>query len=97
MIIDSSICVATMTGLALRRAFSTICFWRNGTSSSGHSTPRSPRATMNASNASMISSRLSMACGFSILAMIGTLTPTSRMILRTSSASAASRTNDSAT
>ena len=42
VIIDSSIWVATMTGLALRRAFSMICFCRNGTSSSGHSTPRSP-------------------------------------------------------
>ncbi len=61
LIIDSSIWVATMTGFALRRAFSMICFWRNGTSSSGHSTPRSPRATMKPSNASMISSRLSMA------------------------------------
>ena len=48
MIIDSSIWVATMTGLALRRAFSMTRFCRNGTSSSGHSTPRSPRATMNA-------------------------------------------------
>ena len=48
VIIDSSIWVATMTGLALRRAFSITRFCRNGTSSSGHSTPRSPRATMNA-------------------------------------------------
>ena len=48
VIIDSSIWVATMTGLALRRAVSMTCFCRNGTSSSGHSTPRSPRATMNA-------------------------------------------------
>ncbi len=71
VIIDSSIWVATMTGLALRRALSMICFCRNGTSSSGHSTPRSPRATMNASNALTTSSRLSIACGFSILAMTG--------------------------
>ena len=34
-IIDSSICVATMTGLAQRRAALTICFWTSGTSSSG--------------------------------------------------------------
>ena len=51
-IIDSSIWVATMTGLALRRAFSTISFWTIGTSSSGSSTPRSPRATITPSKAS---------------------------------------------
>ena len=46
--------------------------------------------------ASTTSSRLSIACGFSILAMTGSRTPSSRMIRRTSSASAAERTNDSA-
>ena len=86
-----------MTGLALSRACSMIRFCRKGTSSRGHSTPRSPRATMKPSKAAMISSRLSIACGFSILAMTGTSTPSSRMIARTSSASAASRTNESAT
>ena len=35
-IIDSSIWVATMTGLALSRALSMIFFWRNGTSSRRH-------------------------------------------------------------
>ena len=60
-----------MTGLALRRAISTARFCTSGTSSSGSSTPRSPRATMTPSKASMISSRLSTACGFSILAMTG--------------------------
>ena len=95
-IIDSSIWVATMTGLALSRALSMIFFWRNGTSSIGHSTPRSPRATMKPSNAAMISSRFSIACGFSILAMTGSITPSSRMIRRTSSASAALRTKLSA-
>ena len=40
-IIDSSIWVATMTGLALRRALSMIFFCRNGTSSAG--TPRRGR------------------------------------------------------
>ena len=95
-IIDSSICVATMTGLACRRATSMTCFCRNGTSSSGHSTPRSPRATMKPSKASTISSMLSIACGFSILAMTGRKIPSSRMMSRTSSTSAAERTNDSA-
>ena len=88
-IIDSSICVATMTGFATRRASSTARFCTIGTASSGSSTPRSPRATMMASNASMISSRLSTACGFSILAMTGTLRPSSAMISWTRSMSAA--------
>ena len=55
----SSIWVATITGFAQRRAAVTICFCTSGTSSSGSSTPRSPRATMIASKASMISSRWS--------------------------------------
>ena len=71
-IIDSSTWVATMTGLASWRASSTARFWTIGTSSSGISTPRSPRATMMPSKASTISSRFSTACGFSILAMTGT-------------------------
>ncbi len=71
-IIDSSIWVATMTGFALSRALSMIFFWRNGTSSAGISTPRSPRATMKPSNAAITSSRFSIAWGFSILAMTGT-------------------------
>ena len=96
-IIDSSIWVATMTGLALRRAFSTMSFWTIGTSSSGSSTPRSPRATMTLSNASMTSSRFSTAWGFSILAMSGRRMSSSRMTSRASSASLADRTNDSAT
>ena len=96
LIIDSSIWVATITGLALRRTFSMTRFCRNGTSSSGHSTPRSPRATMKASNALTTESRLSIACGFSILAMTGTRIPSSRMMSRTSSASSAERTNESA-
>ena len=62
-----------MTGFAMRRASSTARFCTIGTASSGSSTPRSPRATMMPSKASMISSRLSTACGFSILAMTGTL------------------------
>ena len=68
-IIDSSICVATTTGLPARRAARVICFCTPGTFSSGISTPRSPRATMIASERSMISSSRVTACGFSILAM----------------------------
>ncbi len=81
-----------MTGFALSRALSMIVFWRNGTSSAGHSTPRSPRATMKPSKAAITSSRFSIACGFSILAMTGRTTFSSRMMRRTSSTSAALRT-----
>src|SRR6476469_5024650 len=65
----SSICVATTTGLPTRRAVRVICFWMPGTFSNGISTPRSPRATINASERSTISSSRSTACGFSILAI----------------------------
>ena len=51
---------------------------------------------MKPSNAAITSSRFSIACGFSILAMTGSMTPSSRMIRRTSSASLASRTKLSA-
>ena len=54
-IIDSSIWVAITTGLPARRASRVICFCRPGTRSSGSSTPRSPRATISASEASMMS------------------------------------------
>ena len=68
------------------------CFWTIGTSSIGSSIPRSPRATITVSAARMISSALSTACGFSILATSG-----SRVWRRTYSTSSAVRTNDSAT
>ena len=66
VIIDSSIWVATTTGLPARRAARVICFWMPGTASSGISTPRSPRATISASESSMISASRATACGFSI-------------------------------
>jgi hypothetical protein len=50
-------------------------FCTSGTSSSGSSTPRSPRATMMASNASDDVVEAATACGFSILAMTGTRRP----------------------
>src|SRR6476659_6522427 len=42
--IDSSICVATTTGLPYWRAVATILFCSGGTCSGGSSTPRSPRS-----------------------------------------------------
>ena len=68
VIMDSSICVATTTGLPSLRAMRVMRFCSPGTFSSGISTPRSPRATISASAISMISSNRAMAWGFSILA-----------------------------
>ena len=56
-VIDSSTCVATMTGLPARRERRVISFWALGTRSSGISSPRSPRATITESHACRISSR----------------------------------------
>ena len=50
-----------------------ICFWISGTSSKGSSTPRSPRATMMASEASRMPHRFLSAVSFSIFAT--SLTP----------------------
>ena len=66
----SSICVATTTGMPRSRAARMMRFWASGTSSGGSSTPRSPRATITASDRARMSSMLSRACGFSILVMI---------------------------
>ncbi len=92
-IIDSSIWVATTTGLPARRAARVICFWMPGTRSSGISTPRSPRATISASLCSTIAARRSTACGFSILAR---MPARPRANLRTSARSSARWTKDSA-
>src|SRR3569623_1833565 len=67
---DSSIWGATTTGLPALRLATTMRFCKPGTTSAGSSTPRSPRATMTASESSMISSRCSIAAGFSSLAMM---------------------------
>ena len=78
VIIESSIWVATMTGLAFSRAIWIARFCTSGTCSSGSSTPRSPRATMTPSKASTIASRLSTASGFSSLAITGSRRARSR-------------------
>ena len=67
--IDSSIWVAVITGFPCRLASRMIFFWIRGTSSNGSSTPRSPRATMMASEASRIPHRFLSAVSFSILAI----------------------------
>ncbi len=69
-IIESSICVATMTGLATSRHLAMSRFCAIGTAAASVSMPRSPRATMMASTASTMASRFSSASRFSILAMM---------------------------
>ncbi len=62
----SSICVATMTGLPLMTQAAMMFFWMMGTSQALISTPRSPRATITASEATTISAILSTPSRFSI-------------------------------
>ena len=94
LIIDSSIWVATMTGLPARRQARVISFCTPGTFSSGISTPRSPRATISASARSRMSSSLVTACGFSILAITDARP---RVIFLASATSSGRCMNDSAT
>ena len=92
-IMDSSICVAVITGLPWRLDSRMICFCISGTSSNGSSTPRSPRATMIASEASRMPQRFLSAVSFSIFAI--SLVPRGTMP-RSCSMSSGRRTNDSA-
>ena len=82
------------TGLPARRAMRVICFCSPGTFSTGISTPRSPRATINASTRSKISPRRLIACGFSILAMTAARP---RVIFLASAISSGRWTKESAT
>ena len=67
-VIDSSMFVAVTTILPAWLTLRMISFWKTGTISNGTSIPMSPRAIMIPSAVSMISSRLSIPCWFSILA-----------------------------
>ena len=67
--IDCSISVATIAGVCLWRQTSSTCFWTAGTASGDSSTPRSPRASISASERSAIASMCSTADGVSILGM----------------------------
>ena len=96
-IIDSSRWVATMTGLPATTQRRTMSRWAPGSISYSTSTPRSPRATMTPSAASMISSRLSRPSWFSILATIRMERPPASLMIRRASCTAwALRTNDTA-
>ena len=88
-IIDSIICVAVITNLFCARAIRIIRFCRPGTAASPTSTPKSPRATIMASDASIIDSRLSMASARSILAMMLAVPPAFLTKVRASSTSSA--------
>ena len=91
----SSICVATIVGLAAARPSSSRRSWAIGTVSGSSSTPRSPRATMIPSEAATISSMFSIASGFSIFE-ISLVREPSGSIARSSARSEPRRTNDSA-
>merc|ERR1719201_1500970 len=105
--IDSSICVATITGLPASTQRRTISFCHVVTCQMSTSTPRSPRATMMPSEDSTISSRLSSASVVSTLEMIlggGVFFGSgqyfswhSAMYARMFSTPAAERTNEAAT
>ena len=92
--IDSSICVAVMTGRPTAMQRRMISFCRCGSSSMGNSDPRSPRATMTAPEASMIESRFSTAARVSILAT--TSGPRGKGSVPIRRTSWAERTNESA-
>ena len=72
-IIESSICVATMTGFARRRAMVMARFWTSGTCSSGLHAEVAAGDPI-PSNASMMTPRFSTACGF-VFASTGRRTP----------------------
>ena len=69
VIMLSSRCVATITGRPISWHFLTMRRWMIGSSSYGHSMPRSPRATITPSEARAMASKWSTANWCSILAM----------------------------
>ena len=95
-IIDSSIWVAVMTGLAASRHARIRCFCTMGTSCIGISMPRSPRATITPAVAARMAPKSSTASGFSIFEITGMSLPAARIRRLMSSTSAPERTNESA-
>ena len=96
-IIDSIICVAVITTLFMLRAFLIRLFCNAGNSASPISTPKSPRATIMTSDASIISSIFSMASARSTLVTILASLPCALTSLRHWFTSAAVLANDNAT
>ena len=95
--IDSIICVAVMITQFRLRARLIIFFCTAGRLASPISTPRSPRATITASDALIMASRFSSASARSILAMIPPSPPASRNNCRARLISSALRGNETAT
>ena len=96
-IMDSIICVAVITTRFRRRARLMMSFCTCGRAASPISTPRSPRATIMASEARMMSSITSSASVRSILATIPPFPPAASTSPRASSTSAAERGKEMAT
>mmetsp|Transcript_8267 Transcript_8267/g.22812 ORF Transcript_8267/g.22812 Transcript_8267/m.22812 type:complete len:219 (+) Transcript_8267:600-1256(+) len=96
LIMDSNICVAVITGLPFMLHLPMIIFWAKKTFSGGISMPKSPRATMMASLASMISSMFFKPSSFSIFEMILMLRPRGPSVSRISLMSPALCTKDAA-
>ena len=96
-IIDSSICVAVITGLPRSRARRMIRFCRSGTATAPISTPRSPRATITASASRRMSSSTATASAFSIFAITCAVEPDASISVFSACTSEAERTNESAT
>ena len=93
-IIDSIICVATITGFAAFMHFSMMFFCMIGKSCKGISTPKSPLATIMPSVTSMISSIFATASGFSILAITFDSFPAAAILAFKSTISSAFLTKD---
>ena len=82
---------------ALCKHIRMICFCNNGIFSTGSSTPKSPRAIITASDATMISLKFSRASGFSILEIIFVLLCFNSNLSRKIFKSFTCLTNDKAT
>mmetsp|Transcript_10114 Transcript_10114/g.27224 ORF Transcript_10114/g.27224 Transcript_10114/m.27224 type:complete len:294 (-) Transcript_10114:50-931(-) len=95
-VMDSSICVAVTTGLPIRLHRPIIIFCAKNTFSGGISMPKSPRATMMASLASMMASMFFRPSSFSIFEMILMFLPLGPKVFRMNSTSAALCTKEAA-
>mmetsp|Transcript_52898 Transcript_52898/g.147305 ORF Transcript_52898/g.147305 Transcript_52898/m.147305 type:complete len:222 (-) Transcript_52898:585-1250(-) len=95
--IDSSICVAVMTGLPFKLHLAIIIFCARKTFSGGISMPRSPRATIMPSLASTIASKFLRPSSFSILEIILMERPRTPRVSRMVCTSSALCTKEAAT
>mmetsp|Transcript_8732 Transcript_8732/g.24409 ORF Transcript_8732/g.24409 Transcript_8732/m.24409 type:complete len:222 (-) Transcript_8732:564-1229(-) len=97
LVMDSSICVAVITGFPWRLHFAIIIFCAKKTFSGGISMPKSPRATMMPSLSSMMLSMFLTPSSFSILEIILIERPRSPSVFRMNWTSSADCTNEAAT